>query len=630
MLTIRDFQDYAVEATIGIDVDMVQPGGQPGFIHNLDPLVSLLTTGYFTYGSYVTSLSSLLSGIDHSVYSVLSGRPNSYTYANSANYDSENYSSSLGVGISAVRSLLSGVPISQGSPPSNEHFTRHYTFSGKLQNRLVSSPRSNVEEIFHNWVWTSNFHGYPGAGYHFHDSAQLDPEVYVTDFGYNLWSFGIENLLDNFPSNFSVFTPQSYGSSYVFDYSNYKISYNGTSMTIAYDLHHYAVDALGNKLFPYGQAYDWYSRGFKISIMPFTPSNIVNVMGNFHIELPTYFSWDSADFSYYGLSVGSGLYQTYSSRLLFRSYSSYVPRSNVTRYSYNQSYDSDSLLIKFNRSIRPYTSDVLASSYISSSAAADNLHDRIDSAVFQSLSKLNDIGSRAYTIFNDARLASIDHSIQKLPIREALRLINIRTPSSIEIRAISSALSSWIPDLIAATNSFVFTGVTEGRGSFSFDIPDGIFNRDRVHLSTRSKIVMRVGIQYLLSSLLGEDIAKLFLSLVNSLSKTPLLSMIEGFSKIRILQGQALNALFIGTLPAYYVHTYCLSSPLTGAELDNWKLSNIDNSVPASLRVYIRDVSLYYPTPRDSRFNYQYPSVGLSNLRDILLHKIVASVHSLS
>jgi hypothetical protein len=64
--------------------------------------------------------------------------------------------------------------------------------------------------------------------------------------------------------------------------------------------------------------------------------------------------------------------------------------------------------------------------------------------------------------------------------------------------------------------------------------------------------------------------------------------------------------LLMATIPAYFVHSFTLTSPLSSDELDLLEMSSSYDD-PASLRVYIRDVSLYVPPVRDSRFGFGLP-----------------------
>jgi hypothetical protein len=60
-------------------------------------------------------------------------------------------------------------------------------------------------------------------------------------------------------------------------------------------------------------------------------------------------------------------------------------------------------------------------------------------------------------------------------------------------------------------------------------------------------------------------------------------------------------------VPAYFVHTYAITSPFTDDELDTWEMSNASSKDPLSFRAYYRDVSHYSPLPRDSSFGFGLP-----------------------
>jgi hypothetical protein len=146
-----------------------------------------------------------------------------------------------------------------------------------------------------------------------------------------------------------------------------------------------------------------------------------------------------------------------------------------------------------------------------------------------------------------------------------------------------------------------------GRGVFKWDFPTGTFARSSSHLMTRSKIVLDVSARALASSLLGYDALGILPKVSNLWDLVPFSFVANWFTGIGASIKRAEYSAFLGTIPAYYVHSYAISSPFEDSELTKWNLVSNRND-PLSLRLYYRDVSLFVPLPRDSRFGFGIPT----------------------
>jgi len=62
----------------------------------------------------------------------------------------------------------------------------------------------------------------------------------------------------------------------------------------------------------------------------------------------------------------------------------------------------------------------------------------------------------------------------------------------------------------------------------------------------------------------------------------------------------------MATIPAYYVHSYTLTSPFTTDELASWRTATSTDG-QLSLKLFYRDISLFSPAPRDSMFGFGIP-----------------------
>jgi hypothetical protein len=87
----------------------------------------------------------------------------------------------------------------------------------------------------------------------------------------------------------------------------------------------------------------------------------------------------------------------------------------------------------------------------------------------------------------------------------------------------------------------------------------------------------------------------------------PFTFVVNWFTGVGAAMRRAEYSVLMATIPAYYVHTYTIRSPLEPDELRKWSLrsSGVDR---AYLRLYYRDVSLFTPAVRDSRFAFGMPT----------------------
>lgn len=155
--------------------------------------------------------------------------------------------------------------------------------------------------------------------------------------------------------------------------------------------------------------------------------------------------------------------------------------------------------------------------------------------------------------------------------------------------------------------------LTVGYGSFTFTINDDL-GRERVTLVTRSKVVVDVTLSGLWSAGLTADALGLLPRLSRVWDLLPFTFVVNWFTGVgRILAGMESTGIQ-ALAPSSYVHSYTLTSPFTEAELDALKASST-GSVPAGLKVYVRDKTHHPPFPRFSRFPFgvptEFPSSGL-------------------
>jgi hypothetical protein len=127
----------------------------------------------------------------------------------------------------------------------------------------------------------------------------------------------------------------------------------------------------------------------------------------------------------------------------------------------------------------------------------------------------------------------------------------------------------------------------------------------------------------LLSAAVGLDALGLLPKASNLWDLLPFTFVVNWFTGVGEAIRRAEYAMFLATIPAYYVHSYTLSSPLSDDELDLLKMSS-SISEPACLRVYVRDVTKRPPFPRDTRLGFGLPS-GIPSLGSLgsLLYQLI-------
>jgi hypothetical protein len=133
------------------------------------------------------------------------------------------------------------------------------------------------------------------------------------------------------------------------------------------------------------------------------------------------------------------------------------------------------------------------------------------------------------------------------------------------------------------------------------------FGRAQTTLLTRSKIVMDTSSAGLLSAVLGVDALGILPKASNLWDILPFTFVVNWFAGIGASIRRTEYSLLLATVPAYFVHSYTLTSPLSAAELDLLKMSSASPE-PSSLRVYLRDVNLLSPVFRDTRFGFGIPT----------------------
>lgn len=237
--------------------------------------------------------------------------------------------------------------------------------------------------------------------------------------------------------------------------------------------------------------------------------------------------------------------------------------------------------------------------------------------ILQNLQKLPDISSMMPQISEAVKVLGhlVKRDLSLSTLRDILSLASsTNLQANFQWRPTLSVLIDYLPKMISTLHSL---GDIErnaiGRGSYSFKIKDDL-GRKEVTLKTRTKLVMDASPSGLLSAFLRFDALGLTPKPSNLWDLIPFSFAANWFTGIGPAIRRAEYSLMLVTIPAYYVHTYTLTSPLTDDELEKLETSS-SSSVAPCLKLYYRDVSLHDPVPRDSRFGFgiptEFPPMGI-------------------
>jgi hypothetical protein len=285
-------------------------------------------------------------------------------------------------------------------------------------------------------------------------------------------------------------------------------------------------------------------------------------------------------------------------------------------------------LSSFERDVARDWLHIIPSSVFSAVGAFKQSENSLNVNILQNLAKLPDIASALPQVREAVDVASaiLRRDLRFSTFREIADLVtSTELQRSFQWRPYLDVLRNYIP--LMASNLHAF-GRTDkrvvGYGSFRFQMQNAL-GRQEVTLLTRTKIVMDTSHSGLLSAILGADAIGILPKPSNIWDLIPFTFAVNWFTGIGSALRRAEYSLLMSTIPAYFVHTYAISSPLSSDELDILKASSGSHSSP-SLRLYYRDLSLVSPAIKDSKFGFGMPS-GIPSLGTFgsLLYQLIFS-----
>jgi len=269
---------------------------------------------------------------------------------------------------------------------------------------------------------------------------------------------------------------------------------------------------------------------------------------------------------------------------------------------------------EFDKAAKRDFRDLATSSLFSTVDAFKKAEGSLNINILQNLQKLPQLASAIPQIREalDVIGSVLRRDLSLSTIREILDLAtSTHLQWAFQWRPYLQVLTEYLPQLLSTMSSMGHIPANAVmRGSYSTKLFN-VLGRQEVTILTRSKVVMDASPSGLLSAILGVDASGLLPKPSNLWDLLPFTFVVNWFTGVGASIKRAEYSLLLATLPAYYVHSYTISSPLTPFELDSLEMSS-SGAEPASLRLYYRDISRYTPAVHDSKFGFGIPS-GLTN-----------------
>jgi hypothetical protein len=257
--------------------------------------------------------------------------------------------------------------------------------------------------------------------------------------------------------------------------------------------------------------------------------------------------------------------------------------------------------------------DLTASALFSSVDAVENLKTGTGTDVLQTLYKLPQYESmiphirEAVDILSDIYRKDIHLST----MREIMSLLSATMlQGSFQWRPLLQLAFVELPKIMAALQTLAAKQrlqpvVAYGTWKYNFQVQD--ISRPNSHLLVGTKIVLDLSARSLFSILAGFDGIGILPKPSNLWDLIPFSFVANWFTGIGASIKRAESSIALLTVPAYYVHTYSITSPFTAEECSIWNIGSSPVE-PLSFKLFYRDVSRFSPVPRDSRFGFGIPS----------------------
>lgn len=578
---------------------------------NHDLMVSLLGNGlYWVIPSDAKPLSEVFSfkgqsGLDQT--EMVSYKPYWSDRGIGSRYEAR-YHANFSRNLALFGSFLRGSSISAPSS-KNENPCEHVSYSGEL---IAGQERLQWTEtplfVYGNAVGTQYCSG---------DYWRRCTVDTVTPLSVHLVSqhgaisdYDLEELITRMRGQDFYSTVSWNGSIFIRHMSNVDISKTSTGCDITYEM-----DVVS--YIPYSQHYHWTSI-IHISFVC-AEATVTPVQGNSYNTL--YGSFSTFSYSTTIATPFTGAMQrTFTSNRLNhqRAYPTVLVGPLLSSvHEHDTCYDAifvlnqANLLKTFEKAVRSSWDDIVPASMFSTVDAFTDATGYLGVNLLQNLQKLPGIVNMLPQIGEAikvlGRIWKRDLSVSTL--KDILDLSTSTVlQANFEWRPYHGLLTQYLPSLASTMQSL--GDITEnaiGYGSYSKTIYNDL-SREEVTILARTKLVMDSSPSGLLSAVLGVDALGILPKASNIWDLIPFSFVANWFTGVGSAIRRAEYSLLLMTIPAYFVHTYTITSPFSSEELDSLKMSNSGDE-DATLRLYFRDITLYSPIPQDSRFGFGIPTV---------------------
>lgn len=538
-------------------------------------------------------------------------------------YDVQLYGSNA-ANLATFLSLLSGSPVKVPSS-IKEHAIRHYSYSGELIESQSDVPSHVGDYTFMGYPYKALTHDVLPDTLRVNTVVPVDVVVLTRDYAV----YYARNFLDLIRSFVGKETGEViYLAPYTVIREISRVQYVLTHERLVLSYH-----VRANQLLDY--VYEWDSE--LVFEFRYQPRNVIPSDGlevyYAAVRAPVTIRYTNATFN----GVDDGIMgETSGSRTIVNSValalSSAQPHSGAAHDVYlgvPAQLRARKFLDVFRRDIERDFAQIIPSIMFSSAEAFNDARNGIDTDIFQTLAKIPNIGA-AVPKFREA-ISLLGHLAKRdLSLATLREILDLATSTDLQAmfvwRPYISLFSTLIPQMVsiltACSSHTVRTSI--GYGSFRHTLLNE-YGRESITLLTRTKLVIDLSPSGLLSTILRIDSLGILPKPSNVWDTMPFTFVVNWFTGVTGSMKRAERSLELLTIPAYFVHTFTITSPLLADELEILKASS-SSPEPASLKLYFRDITLYCPTPKDSRLGFGLPS-GLPSLGTLgsLLYQLLFS-----
>jgi hypothetical protein len=255
--------------------------------------------------------------------------------------------------------------------------------------------------------------------------------------------------------------------------------------------------------------------------------------------------------------------------------------------------------------------DLIPSSLFSSVDAVNKLRGGTSTDVLQTIAKLPEYKEMMPQIRRaiDVMSKILRRDISFSTIRDIIHLAtSTQLQASFQWRPWVNLITKELPAIVRDWSKLFDTKeLVVGHGSFRYEFPEGSLSRSNVVMTVRSKIVVDLSGNSLATGFLGIDGLGILPKPSNLWDLIPFSFVANWFTGVGAQIERVEYAALLYSLPAFFVHTYTFTAPLSEDELSDLGVQS-DLLEPLSLKLYFRHVSIYSPVPSDTRFSFGAPT----------------------